>query len=105
MKHTPGPWKHYRRSSTDPDELHRFFIGQPEGNNHIIANTVKEYESIDDEANARLIAAAPDLLDALERLFEHTAMIHNGWGEIDNTKEANSAIRDARAAIAKAKGD
>jgi hypothetical protein len=97
--HTPGPWKHYKRSSTDPDELHRFFIGQPEGNNHIIANTVKEYASIDDEANARLLAAAPDLLKALIDLLED---VEFAQPKIESGLIGNRQIRHAREAIAKA---
>lgn len=99
MKHTPGPWKHYRRSSTDPDELHRFFIAQPEGNNHIIANTIKEYESIDDEANARLISAAPELLTALINLLED---VEFAQPKIDSGLIGNKQIRKARQAIEKA---
>ena len=47
-----------------------------------------------DEANARLIAAAPDLLDALERLLH---MAEEGSIPGPNT------LNQARAAIAKAK--
>lgn len=46
----------------------------------------------------------PDLLAALEGLFENCAMIHKSWGDGDNTKAADEAISSARAAIAKAKG-
>ena len=56
------------------------------------------------QANARLIAAAPDLLATMRQLFEHCAMVHKHWGSADNTKEANAAIEAAKAAIAKAKG-
>jgi hypothetical protein len=53
-------------------------------------------------ADARLIAAAPDLLASLEGLFEQCAMTHKYWGDGSNTKEADAAIAAARAAIAKA---
>jgi hypothetical protein len=55
-------------------------------------------------ANARLIAAAPELLSALESLFEHCSMVHKRWGDGSNQKEADAAIEAARAAIAKAEG-
>lgn len=45
-------------------------------------------------ANARLIAAAPDLLDALLSLL-HSADDHSAY---------MSAVKDARAAVAKATG-
>ena len=57
----------------------------------------------EEEANARLIAAAPDMLKALEDLFEHCSMIHTKWGEGCNIKEANAAIEYAKAVIARAK--
>jgi hypothetical protein len=55
-------------------------------------------------ANARLIAAAPELLAALEGLFEHCAMVHKHWGDACNRLEADAAERAARAAVAKVRG-
>ncbi|WP_336764345.1 hypothetical protein [Asaia sp. VD9] len=50
------------------------------------------------EANARLISASPELFDALKDLVEETADMLT-WGcEPD-------VIRNARAALAKAKGE
>jgi hypothetical protein len=61
--HTPGPWEVIDRAQQhNTDALHRYLIMQPEGNNTFIAKTIKEYDSVDDLSNARLIAAAPDLL-------------------------------------------
>lgn len=57
------------------------------------------------EENARMVAAAPDLLEAMENLFKECAMIHKYGGEIYNQKEADAAIAAAKAAIAKAKGE
>ena len=47
-------------------------------------------------ANARLIAAAPDLLAALEAVL--------AWGTDENYERAHAACEAARAAIAKALG-
>ena len=48
-------------------------------------------------ANARLIAAAPELLEALEEIV--SAADGDGWSQLD------ADLRKARAAIAKAKGE
>lgn len=62
-------------------------------------------------ANARLIAAAPDLLaaleDALDTLAEHAEERRAFWSHGDKIGEAASAeavLASARAAIAKATG-
>ncbi len=85
-KHTPGPW-----------EIERYSDGliQIVGDVRIVSDdeenvtTVVEAVSRGDEANARLIAAAPELLDALVALVECEQTTPELW-------EA------ARAAIAKA---
>lgn len=63
----------------------------------------------DAEANARLIAAAPDLLQALEALDRHidfTVACGDGGADFDitDTSGLNGAFELARAAIAKARG-
>lgn len=76
-------------------------------NNNIHLATVGDVDRFfqdDNESNARLIAAAPDLLEALKALFENCCMIHSHWGDGCNQKEADAAIRAAKAAIAKAEG-
>lgn len=47
----------------------------------------------------------PELVEALEGLFAHCAMIHNRWGEGSNQREADTVISQARAALAKARGE
>lgn len=42
------------------------------------------------------------LLDALQGLFNHCCMTHKHWGDGNNQKEADRAIKAAKAAIAQA---
>jgi hypothetical protein len=95
MSHTPGPWR------TDRNDIHS---GQISVVHHCVGNDWVEVWSPDAtaadekemEANARLIAAAPELLEALESMVEMVEM--NGFGKA-------YAMDISRAAIAKAKGD
>ncbi|MCW5605997.1 MAG: hypothetical protein KIT18_15760 [Burkholderiales bacterium] len=109
--HTPGPWV-VRRAKFQVDGAYDYGIGAMiDGHERCLAEAfgrVAEDVYQDAEANARLIAAAPCLLAALESLIaiadesEGVAGYHlNGavasWGSL-------SAVAEARAAIAKAKG-
>lgn len=67
-KHTPGPWK-WRANSKDIDI---YGNGKPLLRMHDVLNTKMHYET---QANARLIAAAPEMLSAL------TGMNHMGGDE------------------------
>jgi len=84
--HTPGPW-YYAGMRT---------IGGPD--DRMVADcfsTNRPRETC--EANARLIAAAPELLEACEQVALAA--------EYGNLGTNNSAVATARAAIAKAKGE
>jgi len=52
------------------------------------------------EANAQLIAAAPDLLAALEQIVD----LNLGCASLEEKREADAIFESAREAIAKAKG-
>lgn len=96
-QHTPGPW-HARVHSTyshiwGPDGTKRGCIGSV----NLHGDTSREER----EANARLIAAAPELLEALRR----------AWALVDSqircnapTENAIKLAADIRAAIARAEG-
>lgn len=87
-EHTKGPWIY----GADSDEV----ITK---NAALICDIAPSRESVSDEeadANARLIAAAPELLAALQKLLENA-------GDCLEV-EAPSSLCDARAAIAKATG-
>ncbi|MNO35951.1 hypothetical protein D3C76_260090 [compost metagenome] len=87
-KHTPGPWKVLRE--------HDWHTGTKFG----IVGVVPSNHTIT-EANASLIAAAPDLLEALE-----WAMDRVGYHQRTGTNGSYcDQVDKARAAIAKAKGE
>lgn len=104
-KHTPGPWT---LSFNQPASgyAHCWFIESSQGTvAHVFqhaANPKTPNRNLD--GNARLIAAAPALLEALQGLFEHCSMIHSQWGDGCNQKQADAAKAKGLAAIAKATG-
>lgn len=89
--HTPGPWKTAGRG----DKMKQLPIY---ANGKIIA-AVRDYGSLSD---ARLIAAAPDLLLALETCLKNTEMRRASGFE--SGPMIDYEIEIARAAIAKATG-
>ena len=93
-KHTPGPWTVYDPEM--PDTEATYGIDGPQGQPVVYFGLTKN-DGINLLENARLIAAAPDLLEALRSL--HAAMAC-----YDGTPEETLALDVARAAIAKAIG-
>lgn len=97
-QHTPGPWK-YGRQSVSPD-----WVIVTDAAGSIVANVNTEtgpdaasrpaMRVMPADANARLIASAPELLAALEYVLNCAEA--DGWSEF--------MLGQARAAIAKAKG-
>jgi len=104
MKHTPGPWESYETAVFSKSESlreHRVH-GYGFGDNGFICDLDDgEYHEYTDygemEANANLIAAAPDLLAACERMI--------GDFDIRLTPTTSQTRKMARAAIAKARGN
>lgn len=92
MEHTPGPWR-VELFQHSPHARIQPAVGVAKGGS--IADV---YNS---DANARLIAAAPELLDALNRFV---AMSEQGrWvGDLDD--EPLEVVAAGREAIAKAQG-
>lgn len=89
-QHTPGPW---RKSNANP-----WIYG---GNGEYIA-LVESQGKEADSANARLIAAAPDLLSVLQQAYNAMAWDIPGGGLSDQEEE--ELLETIRAAIAKAEG-
>ena len=90
-KHTPGPWMFDATLKGDGSF----------GGSYIVSNNAKRTWPLAEvyrEDNARLIAAAPDLLEALKALVADLKP-YMGQGRMDDK------IRNAIAAIAKAMGE
>jgi hypothetical protein len=107
--HAPGPWRlcaHLRNNDECKcgyrggiwDASGEFQIcemgGSPE---HDGTKMVAEFDRPTTQANARLIAAAPDLLEALVEVV-------NSWEQGD-VFAGHAAIGTAKAALAKARGE
>ena len=96
-KHTPGPWS---VNDIYPHQVGAYLQGKPgrfvcETINHAAGNCCHTEE---DRSNARLIAAAPELLAALElALTTLSSVACNESDEIDNVKtEIANAINKAK---------
>lgn len=85
--HTPGPWEVF--------ETHTGHYVLDSAEQAVVCQIEWCLEA---EANARLIASAPELLDALKRLCAKFGVDDDGWPR-DGTE-----LREARSAIAKAEG-
>lgn len=103
MKHTPGPWE------MKPEEVDKPYIrirGTQLGGRFKIANVltpvydgVPEREAKETRANAQLIAAAPELLEALQLCEEFMSQLPStGFDGL-------ARIEGARKAITKALGE
>jgi hypothetical protein len=97
MKHTKGPWS-IRKTKFNDDGMYSHDIYLQKSLSHLkmIAHIYKYDES---EANARLIAEAPAMLEALEMLMDRL----NYHGTIDVIRE-EGPIADVRAIISRIEG-
>lgn len=98
--HIPGPW------TVDYSGLARLAITGAGGETLAFCNWQCEDGDVD-EANARLIAAAPELLGALERVvdaFQTDSQVSPNLPVLISWETNQNAIAQARAAIARATG-
>lgn len=97
--HTPGPWR------TDPDVGNESVLG---ADGIMVADcsifTARNHRRNPaiNQANARLIAAAPDLLNLVRRFI---ALSGGVWNPERYAAEEAELMQEARAAIAKARGE
>lgn len=92
--HTPGPW-HVNTLEVVPYSIHahRGVVAE------VSRGTMNEVRADEIEANVRLIAAAPELLAALEWLLKSPDL---NLDELD--RQTIGAIETANHALAKARG-
>ena len=94
-KHTPGPWQYAFEGGTTA------FITESDGSTIFCLRTTENTTAHKGlAANARLIAAAPELLEALLVMLRDYMAVHG-----DGDLEMQPAIYQAQKAIAKATGD
>ncbi len=91
-KHTPGPWKRAHHGHYNQIQIYTKNIYHP-------LAVVQNQEDM--QANARLIAAAPDMLEALAAMVDMFERHIEGRSGPD---DASNRWDMARAAIAKAEG-
>lgn len=93
--HTPGPWSAHKSRGLNSYEIRggSAYLADVWGVDTPVPNGVAPGAV---KANSLLIAAAPDMKDALQAIAE--------FSELDGSPFALSAAKTARAAIAKAEG-
>ena len=98
-KHTPGPWHYF-------ETLDGRCRVKPLNGKYIVAEcSAMEPQCEEQRANARLMAAGPDLLEALKGLLRWMPIYPAAADAFVGGREAHQAAIDAaRAAIAKAEG-
>ena len=100
-KHTPGPWTYDSTWSLingpKKEEVAAIHSGT-------IGDRVHRQQRAIADANARLIAAAPEMLEALKLLTTYVEEYKRGKIWDINFVEVTNAINKARAAIARAEG-
>lgn len=94
-KHAPGPWKAQGLAIVASD---RSFVGR------LYPWCADPQDSECAKANAHLIAAAPELLEALEETLTAGINWYETATKSDDASDLGFVVR-ARAAIAKAKGE
>lgn len=113
-KHTPGPWHHGTTGERMRDEYSQPFCVTQYGKANLIAGVFGDVQGGEDvaQANAHLLAAAPDLLAALEVcetvLGESAGEAYNVTRELSDVELGKlwvSCIEQVRSAIKRARGE
>ena len=121
MDHTPGPWqmkKNKKMSHTPGPGLILEEFGDSSKQNEVIIMGWDEKagesfdiahaiigEGVDAQANANLIAAAPELLAALNSLIKKISNNYNDYEDASAYRQIEDAIKCGEEAIARAIGE
>ena len=121
-KHTPGPWQWVNSRTDEPFNFDAEWDGEGRPSLRTKAERKKNEDSRwelplpdwildaepmqhgNDAANARLIAAAPELLETLQSLLWYVGQLEELVYGADDAGD-HEDVAKARAAIAKAKGE
>ena len=104
-KHTPAPWRIYdceyaiRVGIEGPNGASVIAFGAEGDDSGVWGNTPEQ-----SEANARLIASAPELLEALKIAVSELYLIHSQYGDKEHARQSCHAIKYGEEVIAKAEG-
>jgi hypothetical protein len=102
MKHTKGEWKvdscvdnnkHYAVSALYPDAVDGDEYMWKELAPVYVNDTIKDERIGNGKANAKLIAAAPDMFNALQIAYDYLSQ--NCFEDYDHWKEVQLAIKKA----------
>lgn len=92
LQHSPGKWVAIHNGA--------FWEIRIEGKIHGIADTCASepgnYESVLQEANARLISAAPDMFDVIQDAIKYMKARHRGSAMPAWVTEARTALKKAK---------
>ena len=108
MKHTQGPWE-FRRTSIDDmafiSDIHAPHQDNPSenGTDPVVATTWYRSGEGQAEANARLISAAPELLDAIREVVSTLESYAEDWNS-DQQTDVTVCLPQLKIAMAKAVG-
>jgi hypothetical protein len=98
--HTPGPWQQHDNAPVY-GERYAATVWGPEGPGHGLIADCRQLGADEDLANAKLIAAAPDLLEAARATLHHLDYLRGLCGDEGIMRRVADTLR---AAVDKAEG-
>ena len=102
MKHTPGPWIAVSNFEGGPFYIYSHMKSTNSDSVPIAVTKADSREHVDAHANARLIAAAPELLEACEIMMEALLKSQVPLNQISEIAHASQFLEMA---IKKARGE